>query len=415
MEEEGIDGKMKSLWEHLVPTDKNEYRSFREEFVAKIGPDSFSTKTENKIYCAVLFVAFDAGFSPKRVGTLAKDGSREFVLESSCGGDFLLWESSKIECENMSGELENTTKTAFDRTPIGGYPLIANKKKDIAPFDAKGNDFYTHVINDRFKKIGVHLHTTLEQGLPRVIILSERLLDFPNEMIVLGHKYIRRHQLNVIPLQDMAGYTLESDEKCISMTNVKGPQNETALRIDVELGSNTLSIVGAHLTSKNTGTSGDSSKKIIEQTKNWMKGNGIDVLLGDLNLSTLNEPFGRIPTAESTEFVFSPPDSDSSAKTKLVPKCIDRMHIETSNGACNKFYMGQLVVSDRLTYTPTLETAYGLKMIPSVVGVELDLGTGDLLYETPPSGEVVEKRTFSDHPSLYCFYTMPEKGVKLKK
>src|SRR5690606_5323757 len=179
--------------------------------------------------------------------------------------------------------------------------------------------------------------------------------------------------------------------------------------------SNTLSIVGAHLTSKNTGTSGDSSKKIIEQTKNWMKGNGIDVLLGDLNLSTLNEPFGRIPTAESTEFVFSPPDSDSSAKTKLVPKCIDRMHIETSNGACNKFYMGQLVVSDRLTYTPTLETAYGLKMIPSVVGVELDLGTGDLLYETPPSGEVVEKRTFSDHPSLYCFYTMPEKGVKLKK
>lgn len=404
LSEDGIDGKMKILWKFTVPTDN--LREYRKKYCAIMGADSFSTKKDSHIYCAVLFVAFDAGFAPSRVGTLAKDGPRKFELQTSEGIDTLKFGSYDIERKNMSGELENTSKTAYSRTPQGGNPLIADKKQDITPEGSDGIDFYTGIVNDRLEKIGINRYSCVENGLPRVIILSERLQPFPDKIIVMGHKYVRKHHFDITALQDMAGYTLES-ECDITMESLTGPQNETALKISVKNGDNSLSIAGAHLTSKNTSTSGSGSKAVIDKTKSWMQTEKIDALIGDLNLSSLNEPFGKIPTEESTKMEFLlDEDLDSDGEKKLAPVCKDRMLIETSNGACTKFYMGQLDVSETLTYMPTLHTN-GRKCLPPVAKTKIDKNSGSSIWGTPSSGDSVEERTFSDHSSLYCFYVMP--------
>lgn len=286
-------------------------------------------------------------------------------------GDSKFWSDKKGSFEKM--KLLSNSKSSF--------------KETLEDEDLSSQDFYQMVVEDRLRQLRLTQHSTPEQGLPEVIVLSERLLDWPDELHVLGHIYRRHRTLDEISLQDMAAFVLDSMNLHFRFEVQKRKARhkstsftETWLLIKKHTASPALTVACVHLSSKYTSVKTSGMGAILDQLLFFARKFGAHAIVGDFNMNTNGVHGGSFPV--SNDFIETP-NKSLALKTTFA----------TSSGSGTCVYMGGMLCDSRVSFRSTLTNFGNSALVPWFT-----------------HGRFKDK-VFSDHHSLYCRYAFYGEGT----
>lgn len=348
---------------------------------------SFEISKESKrsrVELPILFVPFEGNFSNRMIGGFEKKGNQTSSIVEGGDNSFVI-ERGKgtIVKGDMSSTFGSSSFWSTRKGDIEKMDLFSSNKKGVGSRlkrEKKSTDqFFETVVEDRLRYLYFRSESTPEQGLPEIIVLSERLFDWPDELDILGHHYSPAFILGTRNLQDMAAYVLDSaahNYRFISTerkSTSKGKSfTETWLLVSKVSCTPAFTIACVHLSSKYTTVRTDSMDSILNEVLVFARTKGVHALIGDLNLNTYGVHGGSFSV--SNDFVME--------KRKLSMKTM----FATSNGGGDSVYMGGMICDSRVSFRPTLSTS-GCCAVPPWF----------------QSGSWKDE-VFSDHHSLYGRY-----------
>ncbi len=335
----------------------------------------------------VLFIPFEGNFNKGNIGGFEKYGNQtSSVFERrgespfvERGGQTI---SKKVDMRSTFGESNFWKKREGQLEKHS--PMSSSKKGFLRQIKKGGLDaqgFYEMVAADRLARLRFGRFSDPEQGLPELIILSERLYDWPERLNVAGHKYRRCHVLDGRSLQDMAAFVLETATLSYRFETVTRSASyggnkfvETWLIARKHTVSPAFSIACVHLSSKYTACSTSKMGSIMADILEFCRRHGVHAILGDCNLNTYGVHGGSFPV--SSDFVIK--DTDLALQTTFA----------TTNGASDKAYMGGMICDTGVGFRSTVSN-FGNCALPPWFATGLF------------SGQV-----FSDHHSIYANYVL---------
>lgn len=336
----------------------------------------------------LLFIPFEGNFNPRIVGGFERKGTQTSQVSEHGGNAIVIQGKKKIKDGTMESTFGTTGFWKGRKGEIEKVDLLADNKKGFLELldkeDLSAQDFYERVVTDRLRCLQFTEQSTPEQGLPEVIVLSERLLEWPKRLFVLNNLYRRAAILGTGNLQDMAAY-VHASTSCYSFStltrragkNDTGP-TETWLVVHKNSVYPPCTVACVHLSSKYTSVDTGSMDWIVEALFRFAKRHQIQAIVGDFNLNTFSIHGGAFSI--SNDFV------RKGGTVSL------RSTFGTSSGAGDKAYMGGMICDERMSFRPTL-TTFGNCAIPP-------------WFRTGDFSDLV----FSDHHSLYCRYAFYGQG-----
>ena len=328
-----------------------------------------------KINLPILFIPFEANFSKRMLGGYISKGNKTFTMTEKGSKSFMdLTNGKRVDKPTLEGTVGSSKFLRGDGGSITKFKEFA-KSKALA--STKIPNFYEAVTEDRLRYLHFCSMSTPVNGLPEVIVLSERLLDWPPGLSVFGLQYTKVFELKCRGLQDMAAYVLHglnnySFKLSKRQASYKKKKSFTENWLIVRKHSShgmIFSVGCVHLSSKYTSCSTNAMAPVMNELLEFAKAKHLHAILGDCNMNTYGYYGGAIPT--SNTFVYK----DKTLHLDSV--------FATNNGGGDKSYMGGLICNKHVTFKTTL-TTFGLCMIPPCF---LD---GNHM-----------KEVFSDHHSLY--------------
>lgn len=353
----------------------------------KLGPKKREQQFTN---LPILFIPFEGNFSNRIMGGYAKRGNQTSnIVEGTDFDPYIELGSKRIEDSDIPSTVGASSHWSVKKGEVSKHKLLATSKdnfEDKLSAKAMSNtEFYELVVKDRLEYLKLNALSTVEQGLPEVIVLSERLLAWPEQLDVIDNRYIKCFVLGQGNLQDMAAYVLESARHCYGFEVHKRDAKfsgkkftETWLVVKKITVSPAFSVACVHLSSKYTGCRTEKMSPIMQEVLDFAREIGIHAIVGDCNMNTYGLHGGFFPV--SNEFVQE--GSSLALKTSVA----------TSSGGGDKAYMGGIICDSRVSFRSTL-TTFGNCAVPPWF-----------------FGSTFFDRVYSDHHSLYCNYALYESG-----
>jgi hypothetical protein len=342
----------------------------------------------------LLFVPFEGNFSKKMMGGYQSKGNQQSsMFEGRDFSPFIERGRERIELdeddEDMSSSFGSSSHWKGRKGELVKHDLLSGGKKDLLQKLKKESlsnaEFFQLVVEDRLRYLRFTPFSEPAQGLPEVIVLSERLLEWPDRLRIFGRDYYRCHVLGGRNLQDMAAYTLSSMTCAYAFeilqrkaTHKGKGFTETWMLVHKLTVFPALTVACVHLSSKYTSVTSSNIGPILRDLLGFARVRGILAIMGDFNMNTYGVYGGAFPT--TSEFVTK--EKSLSLKTTFA----------TSSGGGDNVYMGGMICDSRVSFRPTL-TSFGNCAVPPWF-----------------TGGRFGGRVFSDHHSLYCRYAFYTEG-----
>lgn len=363
-------------------------------------PESLSS---SHMCLPLLFIPFEARFNNNMIGGFQRNGNQQSSIVES-GKSFHIQHAEKpLDKHSMQSTFG---RSSYWERGAGDFqkmdPLGDNKKQFKKVLDDESlssQEFYQLVVEDRLRQLLFNPKSSPDQGLPEIIVLSERLMDWPTELLALGHRYTRQQILGKIPVQDMAAFVLSSAANAYRFTTQSRsskyggePFTETWLLVHKIARYPQLTVACVHLSSKYTSVNTQDMSPILDQLISFARTHGIHAVVGDLNMNTYALHGGAFPM--SNTFVLEKRKEKKEEKEEEKEKMTLKTIFSTSSGSGDKVYMGGMICDSRVSFRPTLTTFGNIALPPWFV-----------------SGKFSQK-VFSDHHSLYCHYAFHGDGPR---
>jgi len=265
----------------------------------------------------ILFIPFEGNFNSGNMGGYLKHGNQlSSLYETRDQAPFLELGSTRIDKIDLPSTVgsskywsgrngETITPTQLTQKKGSLKDLFQNKTQQDDKqmvIESGRNPFYDMVVEDRFKYLNINKFTSSDQGLPEVIILSERLLDWPDVLVVVGRRYKRCFTLGTKSnLQDMAAYVLDSAVRCYRFEVLKRSSKHKKSFTETWLVVRKITVIPAfsvacvHLSSDYTSCDTTQMAPIMEKVLKFARSFGIHAIVGDCNLNTYGLHGGFFP------------------------------------------------------------------------------------------------------------------------
>jgi hypothetical protein len=335
------------------------------------------------IQVPILFVPFEGNFSNRIIGGYERTGNQTATLVEGRNFDPFVQRKDERITGDMASTVGNMEFWAGGEGDRERMKMLAKDKGDLKALQKRQRmspqSFYEAVVEDRLTYLGFEDRSGPEEGRPEVIVLSERLLEFPDRLWVLDHEYLRWQTVEPrSPLQHMAAYVLSSVRDLYQFDVVQRegrfnnkPFEETWLL--VKKGPFTLACV--HLSSRYTSAGSSDVSRIFATLYEFAQTHQVHAILGDFNLNTFGVHGGVFAVSGG----FGSQSGGISFESKFA----------TSSGSGDKCYMGGMICDPRVFQRPTL-TSLGSLAVPP--------------WFTRSKRTELQEKVFSDHHSLYGNY-----------
>lgn len=332
----------------------------------------------------ILFVPFEANFANLMIGGYQRTGNQKAFIVEGGGSDARIERNGELIFGDMEVTFGSTPFWSAKKGEFEKLTLLAANKGQFAErlkelsFDAK--KFYSTVVEDRLRHLKFTAFSQPEQGLPEVVILSERLLEWPDMLEPLQLRYHKSAVLERgVAVQEMAAYVLHSALRLYSFKVVQrtGKFSKSFKETWLLVTKGTLTVACVHLSSQYTKAKDDDFTTVFPDLVEFAKNNDTHAIMGDCNMNTYGVHGGSFPV--SSEFDSS--SGGSALKTTFA----------TSSGSGDKAYMGGMICDPRVSFSSTLDTFGNCAVPPWFTNSKL------------PS---LFRKVFSDHHSLYCRYAL---------
>ncbi len=333
----------------------------------------------------VLFIPFEGNYSTRMMGGMSKKGINQLNIQER-GSRYWL-DSEKFEVPfDPNGTLssERWFSNNSDRETGFNLPSGKNKKDRLSGWSDEYENIYEAALTNAFETLRVTQFSTISDGRPELIVLSERIDAWPDTLECRGHVYVKSYELSPRSnLQKMAFYQPKPPSGAITFRTLQRKANgatETwgvvTKKKHLDYGQSVVfSVACVHLSSGLTKVTRETQRdRHLEELFEFAQTNHIDAVLGDFNLNTYGFLGGTIPL--STGVVLSDENKPRFQST-----------FTATSGSGERMYMGGLDISESLGLSTTLTT------------------TGEQLIE--PALMLDDERVlYSDHHAIYKNYVM---------
>lgn len=344
----------------------------------------------------ILFIPFEGNFNNRIVGGFERKGNQTSDIYEEQGEDpYVILGSKQIDDTDMQSSVGSSKHWSSKKGEVTKHKVLAKSSDELISILSKKSisekEFFELVVSDRLRYLKFSAFSNRDQGLPEVIVLSERLLDWPDCLEVLQKKYVQCFVLDEMNLQDMSAYVLESEVRSYQFQIIRRAGKfsshnfvEKWLIVKKITVTPAFTVACVHLSSKYTSCTTQKMSPVMWEVIQFARKNGVHAIVGDFNMNTYGLHGGFFPV--SNDFV-SQGDSDSlSLKTTVA----------TSSGGGDKAYMGGLICESKVCFRSTL-TTFGNCAIPPWFSQ---------IAQSFKHKTDFDDRVFSDHHSLYCNYAL---------
>lgn len=332
----------------------------------------------------ILFVPFEGNFSNRNIGGYKRTGNQTSTLDEGGGfGPIVQRKDERITGRDMASTFGSMEFWAGKEGNLEQMEMLAQDKNRLNALLKRlrmsPQLFYEAVVEDRLTYLGFESRSSPEEGRPEVIVLSERLLEFPDRLWVLDQEYLRWQKVEPRShLQHMAAYVLSSVRNRYRFEIVQRNgrfKNEQVKETWLLVKKGPFTLACVHLTSKYTSAQSGEASGIFGSLFAFAQKSQVHAILGDFNLNTFGVHGGVFPVSGG----FGSQSGGISFESKFA----------TSSGSGDKCYMGGMICDPRVFQRPTLTSLGSLAAPP---------------WFTNSKQTELQHNVFSDHHSLYGNY-----------
>lgn len=366
--------------------DTSVARSNKRPALSRARSDGELDNAPVRVHLPILFLPFEGNYNQRFISGLARGVSEVTLFEQ---GGATSVPSGPSPFSSQSLDVRDTLRNHLwfkgnaSKSVGGVLPRGSTKAQRLGVWTSGYPDIYHAAVKNAFDRLHISGHTSFRAGLPKIIVLSEEVLDWPKSLTVHDQVYNLCSQVNTKSnLQRMAfyvhshvpkrefGFRIESRPVMYKGSHVEtwGIVTHTTLVGSSQRSS--VSIACVHLTSKFTDISSSSdTERQLHSVFSFARDREVDAVIGDLNLNTYGQLGGTIPLSQAFEY-------DGSNKLGL------QSTFTASSGSGEKAYIGGLDITGAIGVESTLTTS-GESLIPPAA----ELGNEQVL--------------FSDHHGIY--------------
>lgn len=281
-----------------------------------------------RIRAAVLFIPFDAILTDGRTFNYRTFGSSFFTLTENSKGEQTISDSNfaslnktkatgssaitswpdvtgKKVWEKPSGSAAHARESFSGNKQARGKGAKDDFQKrvstDLGQIPTVGAQlFYQRVLGDRLHRLGLFRGATFVEGLPRVVVLSEKLfaktVPWPSTLDpgigIIYRKLVSTGIGSSRAEQDICAYAADGtvatarwEQRKLNQGPIIGPV-ENWLILNLQIRDLQLNIGCVHLTSKNIELNSANTKTAILAARKFALNNDLDAILGDMNMNT---------------------------------------------------------------------------------------------------------------------------------